>query len=435
MKRGVATVLLISGLCTLCSCLSHQYHFVNTAMKFSDAKKHCNDNYDDLATIDNQEEMQVLMGVVGSTYTGNAWIGLERKGSINWHWSLADTGFYGDGEAEFRNWMAGHPGDDACTGMTVAGTWRTGPCGGQRAFICYDGDAAQSYILITESKTWRGAQSYCREHHTDLASVRNHAENQEILQTAGGTGVWIGLFKDSWEWSDQSSSSYRNWRSGQPDDDGGKGDCVAMMASGSDPNSGQWSDWNCDILYNFLCYKCESIFTVGMTPMVTFESTATDNLVLVQENKNWDEALSYCRQHYGDLVSVSTEQLQHWVEIIAQNASTAHVWLGLRYSCKMHFWFWLNGKILPLENEYNECGRRGAVESGGGRQWVSLPETEKLNFICSKCGVAMEILGVDAALFCLVKNSFGQLLGMFLLLGEEVLVHLDGSINAVLELQ
>ncbi|KAG9331700.1 hypothetical protein JZ751_018404 [Albula glossodonta] len=52
----------------------------------------------------------------------------------------------------------------------------------------------------------------------------------------------------------------------------------------------------------------------------------------------------------------------------------------------MHFWFWLNGKILPLENEYNECGRRGAVESGGGQQWVSLPQTEKLNFICIKCG-------------------------------------------------
>ncbi|KAG9329601.1 hypothetical protein JZ751_003505, partial [Albula glossodonta] len=97
------------------------------------------------------------------------------------------------------------------------------------------------------------------------------------------------------------------------------------------------------------------------------------NLVLVRENKSWDDALSYCRQHYGDLVSVSTEQLQHWVKRRAQNASTAHVWLGLRYSCKVHFWFWLNGKILPLENKYDECGRRGAVESRVGQKWESNP--------------------------------------------------------------
>ncbi|KAG9331698.1 hypothetical protein JZ751_018402, partial [Albula glossodonta] len=115
------------------------------------------------------------------------------------------------------------------------------------------------------------------------------------------------------------------------------------------------------------------------------------NLVLVRENKSWDEALSYCRQHYGDLVSVSTEQLQHWVKRRAQNASTAHVWLGLRYSCALHFWFWVSGEEGQYHNwapgnETGECGHRGAVESGGGQQWVSLPKTEKLNFICIKCG-------------------------------------------------
>ncbi|KAG9330998.1 hypothetical protein JZ751_021287 [Albula glossodonta] len=235
----------------------------------------------------------------------------------SWQWSLADRGFYRD---------------------------------------------AQRYILITELKTWREAQSYCREHHTDLASVRNQAENKEILQTAGGQDVLIGLFRgEPWEWSDQSSSSYRNWYTGEPDNAEGTENCAVVSAA----DAGRWKDLKCNEAKPFICYE--------------------DNLVLVRENKSWDEALSYCRQHYGDLVSVSTEQLQHWVKRRAQNASTAHVWLGLRYSCKMHFWFWLNGKILPLENEYDECGRRGAVESGGGQQWVSLPETEKLNFICSKC--------------------------------------------------
>ncbi|KAG9331697.1 hypothetical protein JZ751_018401, partial [Albula glossodonta] len=87
----------------------------------------------------------------------------------------------------------------------------------------------------------------------------------------------------------------------------------------------------------------------------------------------------------------STEQLQHWVKRRAQNASTAHVWLGLRYSCALHFWFWVSGEEgqyqnWALGNETGKCGHRGAVESGTGQQWVSLPKSEKLNFICIKCG-------------------------------------------------
>ncbi|KAG9338558.1 hypothetical protein JZ751_025616 [Albula glossodonta] len=171
----------------------------------------------------------------------------------------------------------------------------------QSAFVLLllTGDAAQKYILITEQKSWTEAQRYCRENHTDLASVRNQTENQEILQ---------------------------------------------------------------------------------------------NNLILVQENKSWGEALSYCRQHYVDLVSVPTEQVQNWVKRRAQSASTAHVWLGLRYSCDLHFWSWVSGEEGRYQNwapgrETGECGHTGAVESGAGQQWVSLPETEKLNFICSKHGI------------------------------------------------
>ncbi|KAG7462169.1 hypothetical protein MATL_G00199620 [Megalops atlanticus] len=113
------------------------------------------------------------------------------------------------------------------------------------------------------------------------------------------------------------------------------------------------------------------------------------DLILVPENKSWNEALSYCRQHHVDLVSVSTEQLQHWVERRAQTASTPYVWLGLRYTCVLHFWFWVSGEGVCYQNwapgnETGECGHTGAVESGGRHQWVSLPETEELNFICSK---------------------------------------------------
>uniref|UniRef100_A0A8D0DF46 C-type lectin domain-containing protein n=1 Tax=Sander lucioperca TaxID=283035 RepID=A0A8D0DF46_SANLU len=81
-----------------------------------------------------------------------------------------------------------------------------------------------TFVAVTNDMTWTEAQSYCREHYTDLASVRNLTENQKVYYTIFtkytdniGSVVWIGLFRDSWKWSDGSSSSFRFWKKLQPD--------------------------------------------------------------------------------------------------------------------------------------------------------------------------------------------------------------------------
>lgn len=52
------------------------------------------------------------------------------------------------------------------------------------------------------------AQSYCRQHHTDLASVRNQSENDQIQRTSNAQHIWIGLYRGPWKWSDGSSTSF-----------------------------------------------------------------------------------------------------------------------------------------------------------------------------------------------------------------------------------
>uniref|UniRef100_A0A8C9Y614 C-type lectin domain-containing protein n=1 Tax=Sander lucioperca TaxID=283035 RepID=A0A8C9Y614_SANLU len=59
-----------------------------------------------------------------------------------------------------------------------------------------------TFILNNITMKWTQAQSYCREHHTDLASIRNITENQKVRDVAAGHSVWIGLFRECWKWSD-----------------------------------------------------------------------------------------------------------------------------------------------------------------------------------------------------------------------------------------
>lgn len=117
------------------------------------------------------------------------------------------------------------------------------------------------------------------------------------------------------------------------------------------------------------------------------------SLILIEKNMTWIEAMGYCRKHHIDLVHITTRDVQERVAEKARNATSPHVWLGLRYTCSFNFWFWISsGTNCYLnwapgqgpEGKY-DCGATGAIQATGGQQWVGLPETEKLNFICSSC--------------------------------------------------
>ena len=102
--------------------------------------------------------------------------------------------------------------------------------------------------------TWTEAKRYCRQHFTDLASVRSQTENQQIQEMLpGNTNVWIGLFKDPWKWSDGSKSSFTCWSDNQPDENGLIGECVASVII----TNMQCYDWTCDYTLPFFCYSGE----------------------------------------------------------------------------------------------------------------------------------------------------------------------------------
>ncbi|XP_072553634.1 C-type mannose receptor 2-like isoform X2 [Paramormyrops kingsleyae] len=366
--------LLISEFHSHCSSLSHPYHFVNINLTWTDAQAYCRENYTDLATIDNMKEMKRLIESVGSDYTGQAWIGLKKGTSWRWHWSSAE------GETGYTNWEASQPDDwdnkEYCTEFKDSGVWNDISCSSQTDkwyFFCYtaptckDGiNSTWNFTLINQHMNWSSAQNYCRHSYTDLATVRNKEDNDLIHKmVTSGIQPWIGLFNDTWEWSDLSNSSFRNWKIGQNDNQ--KNTCALAQVTWP----GTWDMTPCDEKHPFICYD--------------------DNLILVNSNMTWNEALNYCRTNYSDLVSVHNEEIQYWVSRRAEKASTEHVWLGLRFSCSLNFWFWVSAENVCYQNwapnnisNNNFCGNTGAVQSKDPHYWVSLPETKELNFICTK---------------------------------------------------
>nr|XP_055045993.1 C-type mannose receptor 2-like [Misgurnus anguillicaudatus] len=357
MSQSLYFSVLLIALCSLSECIQRRYHHINMKMNWTEAQKYCRENYTDLATVNNINELKQLMN-------SHVWIGLMNTGVYKWKWSLGDP-------VKYTNWYNGDSnGPDHCVYMRD-GSWHHQDCKVNMRFICYN-ESSKGFIIDGSSVSWRDAQIFCRQHHTDLISVRNQTENQQIqkiMKDKNISEVWIGLFSDSWEWSDESESGFRYWNPPEPNNPDIE-KCTEVMMN----LQGQWNNMPCSSSLTFVCHE--------------------DNLILIQKNLSWSEALRYCRENHVDLVSVDSEEIQFMVTKVIHRSSTDAVWMGLHYYCQMNLWIWIRGEAVCYQNwasgnetrlmDCNTEHRAGAVQSGGDHRWISLPQSHKLNFICSR---------------------------------------------------
>ncbi|CAG5898650.1 unnamed protein product, partial [Menidia menidia] len=123
-------------------------------------------------------------------------------------------------------------------------------------------------IYHNTSTTWFEAQSICRRNHADLLTVRGDLERQFSVRGGG----WIGLSrKDNtspWRWSrGDEKANFTSWEHDYPRKD--------KHCAWKKFETDKWRDEKCDGQHSFTCHKT--------------------TLVLVKENKTWEEALEHCR--------------------------------------------------------------------------------------------------------------------------------------------
>ncbi len=113
--------------------------------------------------------------------------------------------------------------------------------------------ASTGFVREPEGKNWTDAQKYCRENHTDLASVRNESENNQIEDKLTDNQAWIGLHR-LWVWSDNSTASFTHWKTDRPQSRVGYHDDCALIDL-----QGRWTDELCSKPHPFVCYDGEYI--------------------------------------------------------------------------------------------------------------------------------------------------------------------------------
>ncbi|MEQ2230149.1 hypothetical protein ILYODFUR_026295 [Ilyodon furcidens] len=244
-------LMILSGLCSLSLCVyQHQYVLFDTPKTWTQAQSFCRETCIDLATMEDMNAMDMVLQTVTDNYKDAIWIGLQKGIKPKWHWSLPDKHFYKDGERNYLKWKS--IGINNCA-LYSEGLLSTFSCIVDKQAVCFDKtkQGAAQYILSSQQMTWTAARDFCRKHYTDLVSLRNDEEYQAVQNVTNGVNVYVGLFRDPWEWSDLTNSSLRYWRESQPINPELTENCVALLKN----ESGKWGDRKCTEVQPFIC-KC-----------------------------------------------------------------------------------------------------------------------------------------------------------------------------------
>ena len=102
-------------------------------------------------------------------------------------------------------------------------------------------------MFVADKKSWRRSQDHCRGLSRELVGVQSAAENTAVQVGLTEASAWIGLFRDPWRWSDGDGSSFRLWKTNQPND--GEQNCVVAVWK----DGGKWNDLKCQANRKFIC--------------------------------------------------------------------------------------------------------------------------------------------------------------------------------------
>ncbi|KAK6466649.1 secretory phospholipase A2 receptor-like, partial [Huso huso] len=257
----------------------------------------------------------------------------------------------------------------------------------------------KEHVLVETVMSWSAAQSYCREKHTDLATVCSQEEAEQLLNITGASliaNAWIGLYRDdtqNWQWSNSDDVIYTNWKKylfcasvnsvglwednvcreesfhvlpseneeivkkaqgktfwiglfNEPWKWSHQGDNYTFHSWGSeDPNN--WADTESCVIMTKSCYwydiSCNTLY-----PFFCCEGGSSGQCFYDATEKTWQDAQSYCRSQGRDQPSVQDQARANELIGLIPWYMKWNFWIGL-YHDKEN-WQWSNGDDIIYFN-------------------------------------------------------------------------------------
>ncbi|XP_058865370.1 macrophage mannose receptor 1-like isoform X2 [Acipenser ruthenus] len=342
---------------SLAGCPNRRYHIVTVDMDWYTALQHCKSLNMELVSILNAEEQEAVFRIY-SRVGSDMWIGLKKDFQSNFKWSSNDLPSY-------QKWASGQPDNSKhCGTMTSSGEWKTLTCTDNKNFIC-----------VADNST----------------AVESSSQSSSTAKTPGNISAPVTpFFQASTETENNStaveSSSQSSSTAKTP------GNTLAPVtpfyqAPTETENAVQTTNQSADVSVTIE-------HTSSQTP--TENISVPEELHLISDSMVWPEAWQYCRDHYTDLVSLTSLAVQNRVSELVRNSTASRFWTGLHRTVVYDKWYWVagNDKRAPLNytnwapgepnNPYYEhCGEM-VLREDGGAEWNDLCCYEKLPFICFK---------------------------------------------------
>ena len=226
-------------------------------------------------------------------------------------------------------------------------------------------------MVSNQRAKWSVARECCQKKHLkcDLASIENTDEMNFISQYIPSESAFIGAEKNQeiWSWTDGTTWSYTNWKTGKPS----KPQISSVTVRVS--SSGLWIDAMKSSTYHFVCQCADEYWQ--------FTYHTNKYYKRFGDESTWDKGRNSCQKECdnGDLASIPD---QTTMEFINSNFGGDNVWIGAEYNSGA--WSWSDGTnwIYTNWNEGLDSDKSGfGVElSFGG--WKKTDKSTLKNFIC-----------------------------------------------------
>uniref|UniRef100_A0A3P9L181 C-type lectin domain-containing protein n=1 Tax=Oryzias latipes TaxID=8090 RepID=A0A3P9L181_ORYLA len=130
-------------------------------------------------------------------------------------------------------------------------------------FILSSSLLIRQYHFVNQPLNWTEAQTYCRQKYTDLATIENSEEINELINTISSFGYsnyfWIGLYNEiNYRWSDGftgsfTGNSYDYWTSQDSSHSRSDQFCMGVYWYPQNYWNHYWFDSSCSSLFPFVC--------------------------------------------------------------------------------------------------------------------------------------------------------------------------------------